>query len=173
MHVAPPLIALTGRAMSGKDTAFGFLRELEPRIVRVAFADPLKQDVAKLFNVEVGEIEARKPLFRPVLQAYGVARRELCGSDYWIQRAGLAIQAARKAGHPVVVTDVRFCNEAAYLRSLGGVLVRISRPRFDSAVPTHVSELESDQIEVDHLVEACTPHELRAEIRAVAPRLGL
>ena len=49
-------------------------------------------------------------------------------------------------GRPVVVTDVRFLDEAEALKNLGAVLVRLERAGAGapSGLPKHVSETELD-----------------------------
>mgnify|MGYP002825821784 FL=1 len=54
-------------------------------------------------------------------------------------------------GQPVVITDVRFDNEARRLRTFGGRLVRVRRKTDnEDAVLAHRSETESAKLRSDH-----------------------
>lgn len=148
--MAERLIALIGRARSGKDTVAARLVERHG-FTRVAFADRLKDAVLALdpliFNtvhlaemVELNGWEVAKshPEVRRVLQHYGQAIREI-DPRFWIRAAFPAMQGRTH----VVVSDVRYRNEADALRSAGFTLVRITRPGEPLSVGSdHVSENE-------------------------------
>jgi len=164
----PPLVGLVGKARSGKDSATQIAQALRPgKICRVAFADALKHQVAMAAGVDVPTIEERKSVFRATLQAYGVLMRDLRGPDYWLRQVSGPIDTLRTAGKAVFVPDVRFLNEAAFIRSKGGIIVRIVRPHFSSDVPNHVSETEQDSILADHTIEAATLQELHPYVEAL------
>jgi len=163
------IIGLVGKKRSGKDT-------FAERLVytwgweRVAFADPLRQAALALdpiishwnyggevrynrLSQEVDEngweVAKMIPEVRRTLQRYGVAIREI-DPDFWIKAARRHI--LRIPG-PVVVTDVRFLNEAETItREMGGRLVRIVRPGLEDDGDTHPSEVELEQIETDFQV---------------------
>lgn len=172
-----PLIGLMGRKRSGKDTfaerlvsAHGF--------VRVAFADPLRAtlyDLDPLVRVEIDEVslltgggdpqdasywrlaplvdfigwERAKELreVRRLMQAHGVAIREHVGESVWVDAAMWEVQSLRDTT-PVVVTDVRFPNEAAAVGADGGILIRIERPGQDAG-DAHISETALDGYPAD------------------------
>ncbi|MFF8473872.1 hypothetical protein [Streptomyces sp. NPDC015414] len=154
-------IALTGLARSGKDSVAARLIDYHG-YVRVAFADPLKEaalkadpiisacgysdgeiDMERLSQV-VNEMgwERAKDLFpevRRFLQYFGQTIRDL-DSSFWVRAAFGKIRQARAQGRPVVVTDVRYTNEADALLSAGFDIVRVERP---GLVPgQHISERE-------------------------------
>lgn len=159
------LVGLIGKKRSGKDS---FARPLveEHGFRRFAFADPLKEAVLQTDPIvafctnpirlstvveRIGWEEAKEyPEVRRLLQNYGVAIRGI-EPDFWV-RATLdrALQHASEVG-PVVVTDVRFPNEADEVRDAGGTIVRIVRPGLSSD-DTHASETALDDYEEDRLV---------------------
>lgn len=174
MFNPPPLIGITGKARAGKDSLVQIAQALRPNaICRVAIADDLKRKVAGAAGVDVATVEARKEAFRATLQAYGVLMRDLFGQDYWIRQAISKIEGSRTAGHAVFVPDVRFLNESAYIKSKGGVMVRVVRPHFSTDVPVHISETEQDAIQADFTLEACTLQELHPQVVALLRSLGL
>jgi hypothetical protein len=148
------LIGLSGRKGAGKDTVFRFLREHHPelRIARVAFADALKEEVAQCLEIPVSAIEADKPRFRLILQWWGTEwRRHQCPT-YWIDRAREKIAALRDTVDVVVVTDVRFINEARLIDELAGRVVRVANVRAETSADAHLSEIEMDDYPADAVI---------------------
>jgi len=73
------------------------------------------------------------------------------GDDFWIRRVASQLPQEGR----VVISDVRFKHEADFVRSRGGLLVRIvsqSQTPHYGAADLHVSETESDTVEVDTVV---------------------
>lgn len=170
--MTPPLIGLTGRAGTGKDTVAGHLVELHG-YHRVAFADAIKasayaadpyvdafgfapgMECYRLSAIvdAVGWDAAKRqhPDVRRYLQRHGVAVRDAL-PGCWVTIAGRAIDAHRDAGHPVVVTDVRFPDEVAAIKARGGFMFRVCRPGhgpLDGVNGAHVSE-RTDTLDVDY-----------------------
>lgn len=168
-------IGIIGKARSGKDTAAAHLVQ-RYAYTRLAFADPLKEmalrvdpwitysnmsgdDAVRLAMLveHVGWERAKDnyPEVRRLLQQIGQAQREL-EEDYWLRLLLRKVAGAAKLNMPVVVTDVRYLNEARVLRRQGFKLVRIVRPY--SAHRTlaeamqlvaHASETELDDFPAD------------------------
>lgn len=168
------LIGLIGALQSGKDTVYQTVAALEPphAVLRVAFADALKGEVAHACGVTREFIEAHKPAFRPVLQWWGTDfRRTFSGTDYWVGRIRATLEAIPHL-HPrvraVFLTDVRFPNEAALVRDRGGQIVRVVRPGLQApAAAAHASETALADWPVDAtLANAGSLPEFQASIRA-------
>lgn len=157
------IIGLTGYAQSGKDTVANILVE-NYGYKRVAFADKIREylyETNPMYDSIVGEPlfvkakvdrdgweEAKKsPHIRRLLQTSGVAARKVFGENFWVHQAMKDIAE----GHPnIVVTDVRFINEANTLRLNGAQIWRIKRLGVE-AVNGHVSETELDGYPVDQI----------------------
>lgn len=147
------LIGLHGRLRSGKDTACGFIldwaHEQGREAKREAFADRLKLSAARalgfdqpddeaieLMNAlkETGAIEVwmsghvpQVITGRKYLQLYGTeAHREIFDTDFWVN-AVLPRSAGGEFDGILVITDVRFPNEAERIRDLGGEVWEIVR----------------------------------------------
>lgn len=74
--------------------------------------------------------QPRSPRF--IMQLWGTEYRRKRGLDsYWLDAVGALMDA--RPGTLFVVTDVRFINEAKYIRSRGGILVRVRRPVLEAA----------------------------------------
>lgn len=190
----PVLIGLMGRKGAGKDTAAEVLLEQDFR--RVAFADPLKEALLEVDPLIPANLRGAPPLrlsdlvrcygwdtsknaypeVRRLLQTYGVAIRDVVDSEAWVRIAEQKIADAHADGVSVVVTDVRFPNEAHLIRRLTGDLVRIDRPTV-AADDEHVSETALDAYSPDYTVRNDgTVSDLRyamlgvaAEVNANAP----
>ena len=142
----PAIIGLTGYAGEGKDTVCRLLREIEPRCRRFAFADALKRDITAGLGCNVAWINDHKhlPEVRSLLQAWGQVQR-LRDPKCWIRRVDEEITHRRLCGSDdphdfiPVITDVRYPNEIEWVKSQGGVIVRVARPGC-TPVNDHVSE---------------------------------
>lgn len=154
-HVDPQerlVVGLMGFAGVGKDTAAEGL--VERGWTRVAFATPLKK-----IATHIGWNGKKDAHGRVLLQHLGVAVRDHVHPDAWVWAAERTIDAT---DGDVVVTDVRFPNEAEMVRRYGGLLVRVRRPGFERPVNGHVSETAWHGVESDLVVENVRgPSELR------------
>ena len=149
----PILIGLGYRARSGKDTVaehLGRMHEFEA----LAFASTLKRVVGMIVNSNPYYPEFKESLTvlgltgGQALQQIGVKLREI-DKDIWIKALDLS---GRLGDSPhIVVTDVRFENEAAEIRRLGGVLVEVWRPGLPE--DDHVSEQEGRRIKWDYTLD--------------------
>lgn len=111
------VVGLGHRARHGKDSAARFLVEAYPKDVRrFSFADALYAHC----RIEHGMTRKDGPL----LQRVGVEKRST-DPNVWIRALYWAI-----VDNPVpvaVITDVRFQNEAAFVKRLGGVTIKVER----------------------------------------------
>jgi dephospho-CoA kinase len=153
------IIGLSGYAQSGKDTTAKILID-EFGFNRVAFADkirlflleinPLLSDGYPLKSVvnEYGwDVAKSRNEVRRLMQETGVAARNLFDQDFWVNAAFKDLDPVER----VVVTDVRFRNEADYIKELGGYVWRISRSSVE-AVNNHVSENDLDNYFFDAVI---------------------
>src|SRR5690606_741544 len=88
-------------------------------------------------------VEAKTdPEVRRLLQKLGTeVGRNMIGENVWVSIMARKIDDHRSAGHPVVVTGLRFPNEPQMIRELGGRTVWIDRPSLAAgAAAAHVSE---------------------------------
>jgi hypothetical protein len=146
-------IGLIGLAGSGKDTAAEALTE--GKYYRMAFADELK-DLAFQFGWNGEKDEDGRRL----LQELGMIGRRY-SPNIWIKHVAWRVVPK---GPPIVFTDVRFQNEADYVRSIGGIIVRIVRPEIISG--NHESELKQADIAADiEIVNDGTIEDLHNKIK--------
>lgn len=136
------LIGITGRAGAGKDTVGEILCDWSG-FTRIAFADPIKRMVEQLginpHNRDTKEQPVdwlgRSP--RYIMQTLGTEwGRGMIHPDIWLRVVERAIQNSTQ---DIVITDVRFDNEAQLIHKHGGRVWCISRPDI-AAVNAHASE---------------------------------
>lgn len=146
------LIGLHGLARCGKDTTANYLCA-HYALLSYAFAEPLKQALAQMFNLSTAHIEGdlkEEPIPgigkspRQLMQLLGTDwGRHLVHKDLWLllaeQNLNLLAAETKKELAGFILRDVRFENEANWLRSKGGVIVHIQRPDAQD-VAAHVSE---------------------------------
>ncbi|MGW2398491.1 deoxynucleotide monophosphate kinase family protein [Kitasatospora sp. NPDC001664] len=163
-------VALIGRARSGKDTVAAILRR-DYGFTRVALADPLKDmalAVDPVIGLELLGMNAPAPLhLRTAVERYGWERvkdeypearrflqrlgsegiREHVDRDFWIRRC---LRTAAAAPGPVVVTDVRFANEAVHLVRNGFKVWFIDRGGPDGEHPSERLEAKHADLTIDN-----------------------
>lgn len=142
-----PIIGLTGRARVGKDTVARFIVAARGGY-QYSFADPMRAMLKAGFNIDLNDpywIQHKEDIIpaigkspRELMQTLGTEwGRNLINEDIWLI---LARQRLLSSGPGMVVADVRFDNEAEWVRKLGGRIIHITR---DSAerVKQHASEV--------------------------------
>lgn len=157
------IIGLSGYAGSGKDEVAKILMK-EYGFRRIAFADKVREvlyeidpvvmvdvhykdiTVKDLVNDEGWDDAKKNKEVRALLQNLGVAIRNNIGLDAWVDAALKDVSPDEN----VVVTDVRFINEASKIKAMGGALWRVKRPNV-LAVNNHISETELDGYKVDQI----------------------
>ena len=155
------IIGLSGYANAGKDSVAQILVE-KFGYKRMAFADAIRDILYTLdpltnnglhvkavvddygWDIAKQDIEIRR-----LLQVLGTeVGRNVFGDDVWVDVLISKLEPMDK----VVITDVRFQNEAREIHNLAGVLWRINRDGV-SAVNEHISETQMDQYLFDEIVD--------------------
>lgn len=148
------LIGIAGKKGSGKDSLASYLGS-KYGFVNIPFAKELKSAVRRDFGFSLdhtdGMLKESKTQYvsnvvhavngmvirtehwtpRDIMIAYGQFFRQF-DKDYWVKKTFDKIQEIRMfhnygSDSRVTISDVRFKNEADYIRSQGGILVRLER----------------------------------------------
>lgn len=149
------LIGLHGRARAGKDTV-GQMLVMHHGCDRIALADPIKAMLIQGLGLRAEHFEGqlkeqvipwlgRSP--RQLMQTLGTEwGRDMVHPDLWKLVAGRDITASQTMGRSVVITDIRFTDEADWLLRQGGEIWHIIR--HSDPVAPHKSEqgIHRDQI---------------------------
>jgi len=161
------IIGLSGYAQSGKDTVADYLVKTHG-FTKVAYADPIREALFELDPIVTvangmqvtlkpvidlyGWDEAKTlfPEIRRLIQRFGTeVGRELWHKNFWVR------QAFGKFDHNkdnIVITDVRFTNEAAAIRGTGGPIWRVVRNGVGPVNP-HSSEVALDNFNFDAIID--------------------
>lgn len=155
-----PIIGLTGPARTGKDTAAAFLVALTGGY-RYAFADPLRAMLKAGLGIDMDEpywqTHKESPVAafghkspRQMLQWLGTEwGRNMVDRDIWLT---LAKNELATRGPGMIVSDVRYENEAQWVRNMGGKVVHMRREAA-SSVHLHASENGVEISENDIVLE--------------------
>lgn len=159
------LIGLTGYAGTGKDTVRSIL-EQDHGFYGMAFADPLRAMLGALLqaagldeiwmterDLKEEPVDCLDVSYRHMAQTLGTEWGRNLQPDFWLRIAGAHIVNKRRQGERLfVISDVRFVNEAEWVREAGGQVWRIHRPQALPVRP-HPSESEIDHIEPDLVLD--------------------
>jgi len=134
------LIGLTGYGGAGKDTVAD---ALEPHgWQRYALAGPLKAALTEMLDLPPEAFTDRQ-IKESVVAGIGASPRYLAqtlgtewgrrqvAADLWVRVMRRKLLPVLARGGRVVVTDVRFDNEARAIHSMGGRMLRVRRPAVD------------------------------------------
>jgi len=153
-------IGLIGYSQSGKDTIASILVE-KYGYTRVAFADKIREFLydlnpmvacsptgylQDLINLVGWDDAKQEPQVRKLLQNLGNAARKTIDENVWVTLALGNIDTNQR----VVITDVRFENEAMMIKLMGGQLWRVKRIGV-GPVNDHVSESELEGYKVNQI----------------------
>ena len=171
----PPIIGLTGKARSGKDTVANFLLAAMGGY-QYAFADPLRSMLYAGFGIDMNS-PYWKDHKEDIIPAFGVSPRQMMqtlGTDWGRQMVNtdvwllLAKNKLLAQGPGMIVTDVRFENEAAWVRKMGGRVIHVYREDTPT-VAAHASEAGVTRLPEDTAIyNAGTLDELQNVVRLVA-----
>lgn len=179
-----PIIGLTGYAQSGKDSVAdvlmgrGYTRFAFGDVLKaVAYgADPFVQLDDGTFTrlhcvVDEGGWDAAKQNsdVRRFLQRLGTeGGRAHLGERVWVEAVMRQVLGAQS---PVVISDVRFPNEVAAVKALGGLVARVERPGV-GAVNGHSSDAHIGTLAADLVIgNDGTLSDLAHEVENLAHRL--
>lgn len=127
------LVGLAGYAGSGKSTLAKGLQNYQ----RLSFAAALKDQVTLMLSaigidVNFNDSE-QKEKYRDLLVFWGAFKRRE-DPDYWIKQLYMRNASVfAQDGHRVVIDDVRYPNEARWIKGKGGNVIFIERPGINAA----------------------------------------
>lgn len=151
------IIGLTGYKGSGKSTVAKILVD-DYCYTEYSFASSLKSMCScfgltneQLHNPELKEvIDPRlQKTPREIMQDMGTIVKEYLGADIWVKLIDQQIQLHNN--ELIVISDVRYQNEMDYVRSLGGIIVKINRNVVKQ--DNHSSEVGFADSECDYVID--------------------
>jgi len=151
IEVMNMLIAISGKQRAGKDTVANYLVD-NYGFRRISFAQPIKTLAVSYFGLDPKDVYVNKPDYvRKVLQDIGKIGRYI-NEDFWVEQALRSYNPKDN----IVISDLRFQNEARYLKSLDGILVRIESDYHDRLTrgpltnEEDISEIDLDDYQFDY-----------------------
>lgn len=145
--MTPPIIGLSGNYSSGKSTAAAYITSTR--------GYPEHSFAAALYDLlwyTCDQIGIPREKDREFLQTIGQWARKKTNSRAWINALERKLAATTDT---VIISDVRYPNEAEWIKSKGGIIIRINRdiPR-DPQVMAHESETAlADYTGFDYIIE--------------------
>ena len=140
--IFPNIIGIAGYARTGKDT-FGSILIKELNAIglsarKLSLAFELKSDLDNFLQQKFGisaftEDPKEKNFIRPLLICYGTELMRKKDPQYWIRKIQKTVDLNINSGIISVVCDIRFLNEATWLRKSGGILAHLKRSGVDPA----------------------------------------
>lgn len=168
------LIGLTGKAGAGKDSVADIL-EREAGFRRYALAQPIKDALCAMLRTPEHVLFARERKELP-LEKLGISPRRLAQtlgtewgralrSDFWLALAERHVDLSADT----VITDIRFPDEAEWILSQGGFVVKVIRYGV-KAVEAHASEagIPLDLVQ-SRILNIGTLQDLEEEVRRRLP----
>ena len=159
------IIGLVGNIGSGKDTLANILVE-SFGFQKTSFAAGLKDVVASAFGWPREKIEGDTPENREwrekpdewwsarlgriitprlMLQNWGTDLvRKHFSDDFWIANCERRIQSLLEQLNFVVISDVRFPNEAKCIKDMGGFVIRVCRELVENSLDENVAKHSSE-----------------------------
>ena len=161
------ILGLCGYARVGKDTLCEQLQNFQ----RVAFADILKLQVKQMLKVcgiEADLWGEDKEQWRDMLVFWGRKMRSR-ERDYWVKQL-YARHAEAMQNDRVCITDVRYLNEANWVRKHGGLVIGIERPGFranNEEEAISIREVRIQRPDIPWIINDGTPRDLEVKAREI------
>jgi len=132
----PLIFGIAGIARSGKDSLGKFLvRKLKRAgmpAIQMGFADAGKKDLDNLLKKSIKisaftKDDREKKIIRPFLVCYMTDLCRKIDPDFWIKKIKKRVENNKTNNIITVITDVRYINEANWIKENGGFLIHITR----------------------------------------------
>ena len=167
------LIGLVGKKGSGKDTLKDYITKNNNNIISYAFADPLKEICRILFQLSHEQLYGHQSIKEKKIDELNVSPRILfqrIGTNLFrnellnvlpemknvLKNDSIWIFAFKRwykknKNKNVIVSDVRFENEAKSIQDMGGILIYIDR--YSNNYDQHESEKNIEKIKCDYVIK--------------------
>lgn len=146
------VVGICGAARAGKDTVADFLCNTMG-YEKLPLARALKLEVMDLIYSQYGDVGLDllddEKVMRVLYQVWGGFKRNL-DPLYWIDAMSTRAHLPLTLGKGIIVPDVRFRNEAAWIKQMNGVLIRVEKVGgtvLSGSLPCHISERGLDGYE--------------------------
>jgi phosphomevalonate kinase len=157
----PLIFGISGVARCGKDTLgkhlINKLNKSGFPALNISFATELKRDLDPFLKEKLDisaftENNSEKDIIRPMLVCWGTDTCRKIDPEYWIKKIEKQVRSSINNKIIVVITDVRYENEAKWIKENGGFLIHLSRM---GQKPSNFQERLNDPIvkrNADHII---------------------
>lgn len=170
MNINKILIGLSGKMGVGKDyiahnILMPYLEKKNIKTLMIAFADQIKVNTSVKHNINLFDMyDTKNENIRRLLQKEGTENgRNKYGDNIWINYVDKWTDIYSKRGiQAFIIMDVRFKNEAEYIKSKNGLLIRIEAPlrnkeritneKNSLEIQKHISEIDLDDYKFDNII---------------------
>ena len=170
MNTRKILIGLSGKMGVGKDyiahnILMPYLEKKNIKTLMIAFADQIKVNTSVKHNINLFDMyDTKNENIRRLLQKEGTENgRDKYGDNIWINYVDKWTDIYSKRGiQAFIIMDVRFKNEADYIKSKNGLLIRIEAPlrnkeriineKNSLEIQKHISEIDLDDYKFDNII---------------------
>lgn len=157
------IICILGKRLSGKSTLASYLAS-RFNLQQFAFATPLKEGCRAIFGFNDEQLYGDlKETIDPFWNIAPRAAFQYLGTDifrhhinhllpnidnmFWVRQLEHRLLQAQHSQSKCIVDDARFQSEVDMIHKLGGIVIKIIRPSFDTSVnASHESETSIDLI---------------------------
>lgn len=179
-----PIIGIAGHARSGKNTVARFIQE-EYRARQHAFAEPLKA-MLRTLGLNEQDLNGRRKdetnydfqaTPRHMMQTLGTEwGRDTINENIWVIAAAKRLQQMNRVepDATILITDVRFENEADFVRK-HGFLIHVERPiqRIDGSTHRSENPIRINEAEDSVIVNDGDLEQLREEALRIASAISI
>lgn len=132
----PLIFGIAGVARCGKDTLGKYLMQKLQKggfpCLAISFASALKHDLDDFLKDKLNisaftENNTEKDVIRPILVSYGTDVCRKIDQNFWIKKIDRKVKSSINNKIIVVIPDVRYENEAKWIKQNGGFVIHLSR----------------------------------------------
>ena len=158
----PLIFGIAGVARCGKDTLgkhlINKLNKSGFPALNISFATELKKDLDPFLKEKLNisaftDNTSEKDIIRPMLVCWGTDTCRKIDPDFWIKKIEKQVKSSINNKIIVVITDVRYENEAKWIKENGGFVIHLSRM---GQKPSNFQERLNDPIvkrQADHIIK--------------------
>lgn len=165
------VIGITGKKFHGKDTAaeiFKLFLGVDKTLI-MSFASPIKNAIKTLFLLNESQLSGSSKenycwtfnngekvnMMTPriIMQKFGDAMKSTFGNDIFLKNMKNRIIDCENNYKYIIISDVRFNNEAELIKNYGGIIVKIDASKRVNNDDKHISENGIDNKFIDYYLD--------------------
>lgn len=153
------IVGITGQARSGKDTVADFICKSD-NFVKYSMAGPIKAGLRAMMSfdkeytdgpfkeIPIADLGDKSPRF--MMQTLGTEwGRDIIDDNIWVTLMARKYKECLNKNVSMVIPDVRFDNEAAKIKELGGFVLLVVNPK----LPQKMKHRSEAGVDVDKYVD--------------------